>query len=151
MTKRCALYLPNYFARGNTESFTYETILRDRFPCALSKITLLSEGSEAGNVAFYSTPMGTVVESFFSLLPYFGSDYEPCYMEIEEKRNSRYKNVTANLPPVFTVKGEGRGLFITDRFSAADVVGKRIAIKKNGSTIAFGTVSMADECRKQNW
>ena len=121
-------------------SLTYESLLKDRMPCAASAITNSKEKSEGGKVSFFATPMGTAVRVALTSIPFYGEDYEPCFMEIEEKRNSRYRSVTASLPPVFTYKGKGSMTFMTDRFSAADIIGKRINFKKNDRIIASGII-----------
>lgn len=121
-------------------SVAYEALLKDRMPCASSSITNCKEKSEGGKVSFFATPIGTAVKVALTSIPFFGEEYEPCFIEIEEKRNSRYKSVTASLPPVFTQKGKGTMTFMTDRFSAADIIGKRINLKKNDSIIASGII-----------
>lgn len=123
-------------------SVTYEALLKDRMPCASSSITNCKEKSKSssGKVSFFATPMGTAVRVALTSIPFFGEEYEPCFMEIEEKHNSRYKNVTSSLPPIFTHKGSGSMTFMTDRFSAADIIGKRINFKKNDSIIATGII-----------
>ncbi len=122
---------------------TCEAILKDRMPCATSLVTNCREKSEGGRVSFFSTPMGTAVSVALTSIPFFCDEYEPCFIEIEEKRNSRYKSVTASLPPVFTRLGIGNMTFMTDRFSAADIIGKRINLKKNDSVIATGIIFQA--------
>ncbi|MBQ8208706.1 MAG: hypothetical protein IJZ89_08240 [Clostridia bacterium] len=142
MTERTIL--PYRFAPMRGCGVTYDALLRDRKPCAISEIIIQGDKSEAGRIGFYATPMGTAVEASLSSLPFLSEDYEPCFLEIEEKRNSRYRNITANLPPIFTRCGEGRITFLTDRFSARDVIGKRITVKKNGNIIASGVIFGAD-------
>lgn len=122
---------------------TYDALLKDRSPCAFSAIAVHGEKSDGGRIGFYSTPLGTAVEIVLHSFPHIGGDYEPCFIEIEEKRNSRYRNITANLPPVFMRSGEGRMTFLTDRFSAADVIGKKISVKNKGSVIGSGTILCA--------
>ncbi len=119
---------------------TYESLLKDRMPCASSYITNCKEKNEGGKVSFFSTPMGTAVRVALTSIPFFCEDYEPCFIEIEEKRNSRYRSVTASLPPIFTHHGMGSMTFMTDRFSAADIIGKRINFKKNDLVVASGVI-----------
>ena len=121
-------------------SVTYEMLLKDRMPCAASSITNCNEKNEGGRVSFFATPMGTAVRVALTSIPFFGEEYEPCFMEIEEKRNSRYRSVTSSLPPIFTHKGSGSMTFMTDRFSASDIIGKRINFKKNDRIIASGII-----------
>ncbi len=121
-------------------SVTCESLLKDRMPCAASSITNCKEKSEGGEVSFFATPMGTAVRVALTSIPFFGEEYEPCFIEIEEKRNSRYRSVTASLPPIFTHRGTGSMTFMTDRFSAADIIGKRINFKKNDRVVASGII-----------
>lgn len=128
----------NFSCRG----VTYEALLKDRSPCASSYITNCKEKSKSnsGKVSFFTTPMGTAVRVALTSVPFFCEEYEPCFMEIEEKRNSRYRSITSSLPPIFTHKGSGSMTFMTDRFSAADIIGKRINFKKNDRIIATGII-----------
>ena len=142
MTER--MIFPYSFAPTRGCDVTYDSLLKDRKPCAVSDIVTHGEKMGGGRIAFYATPMGTAVEAVLVALPFLGSEYEPCFIEIEEKRNSRYKNIPANLPPIFTLCGEGRMTFLTDRFSAADVIGKRITLKKNETLVASGLILGAD-------
>lgn len=141
--------LPYRFAPMRSNGVTYDSLLRDRNPCALSDIIIPGEKQDAGRICFFSTPIGTAVQAYLHSLPFFCEDYEPCFIEIEEKRNSRYKNITANLPPLFTRFGEGKVDFLTDRFSAADIIGKRITVKKEGAVIASGIICGVDNTAEQ--
>lgn len=142
MTERTVF--PYRFAPVRESGLTFDALLKDRNPCAVSSIALQSQKTNGGRIGFYSTPMGTAVEVVLHSFPTGKVDYEPCFIEIEEKKNSRYRNITANLPPVFVRGGEGRMTFLTDRFSAADVIGKRIWIKSNGGAIASGMIFSAE-------
>ncbi len=130
-----------YNLRGS--NVTYDALLKDRMPCAGSLITNCKEKNEGGRVSFFATPMGTAVKVALTSIPFFCEEYEPCFIEIEEKRNSRYRSITASLPPIFTHRGKGSITFMTDRFTAADIIGKRINFKKNDSVIATGIIFAA--------
>lgn len=137
--------MPRRFAPLDSGNFTRESLIKDRVPCASSYITLIDGETTVGKIEIYSTPLGTMVNAMLFALPFSGDGYEPCFIEIDGKRKLHssspcYRVKTANLPPVCTKLGKGEVSFMTDRFSASDVIGKQITFRKNGNVIASGII-----------
>ncbi|MBQ8005540.1 MAG: hypothetical protein IJ303_04435 [Clostridia bacterium] len=149
MTQNCIG--TNRFAPPQNINVTPISLMRDRTPCATSPIILSKENTSAGRIDFYSTPLGTMINAVFFALPFSGDGYEPCFIEIDGRRilssSPCYRAKTSNLPPVFTKSGKGELSFFTDRFSAKEIIGRNISIRKNESTVATGcikTVNVSD-------
>ena len=137
--------LSHFFAPTRGCNFTYEMLIRDRIPSAVSEIAIDAGEISIGKIEFYSTPMGTVINAVIDSMPYESNDYEPLFIEIDGKRNHpvrspSYRLKTANLPPIFVKKGLGSVAFMTDRFSALDIIGRRIFVKKSGRNFASGKI-----------
>ncbi len=140
--------MPNSFAPMRHLSTSYESLIRDRFPCAISKIFIQGEEHHIGKIEFFSTPAGTVMRAGISSIPHSGEKYEPLFLEICDKdtescEERMYKIRSKKLPPIFVKNGKGDVTFLTSRLSAADLIGRRLLLKKNGEKIASGNIAQA--------
>ncbi|MEE0968370.1 MAG: hypothetical protein U0M06_03235 [Clostridia bacterium] len=135
------IVIPNLFAPMRGCEVTCDTLICGRSPSAISKITSTTDKKQIGQVEFYSTPAGIVVNAVISSLPSSKECYEPVFIEISESsRNAMYKMRSRQLPPLYVKKGSGKVSFLTDRFSASELVGRSLVMKKCGDAVAVGDI-----------
>ncbi len=143
----------SYFGRFISDrkiGITKDSLIKDRAPSAISSITMEDSNKSVGKVDFYSTPMGTVISASIYSIPCSKDEYEPLFIEIDGKRclkesTPSYRIKTSNLPPIFIKQGNGNMSFMTDRFSADDVIGRQIRITRCGLPIASGQISRIND------
>lgn len=124
--------------------FSGEAMLKDRNPCAFSGL-ISKEGKQVGRAEIYATPLGTVIRAAFFSLQSAEENYDAFSLEIDGRRDASdspasYRAKTSFLPPVFIRKGKGSFSYTTELFSASELIGRRMLLKKGDSLIAEGSI-----------
>lgn len=141
-----------YYRTNNNGAQTYSSLLSGRRPFARAELKGSSEyPAIVGTVDFFATPLGVVVSTQVSGLPY--DSEAPCAPQIYgfhihnagkctgtaqepfsdagahyDKRGCTHPSHSGDLPPLFGNQGYAWGAVLTDRFFPEDIMGRSVIV-----------------------
>ncbi|MBO5845744.1 MAG: superoxide dismutase family protein [Clostridia bacterium] len=149
-----------YHRINNNRMQGYSSLLSGRRPFARAELRGSAEYKDiAGTVDFFATPLGIVVSTQVSGLPY--DREEPCSPQIYgfhihnagrctgsaespfedagahfDKRGCAHPSHSGDLPPLFGNRGYAWSAVLTDRLSPEDVMGRSVIVHSGADDLA---------------